>query len=185
MRKFQVKYLFIVLYSFIILSVKAQTDLRIDFGKVDSSEVERHRQLEYYQFVTGSFGSDYLLGDIELPQFNAEQEYHERYTINMELLPLNNFVFTGISSGPFGAHSPFYHNGQILSQQAFQVSDKLIIGGFSYGANSLYTAPFPNQNSSYFDTYGSTMFLQYKVSKNIKIETRVSVGQNQGHAPGF
>uniref|UniRef100_UPI0032176C79 hypothetical protein n=1 Tax=uncultured Draconibacterium sp. TaxID=1573823 RepID=UPI0032176C79 len=178
------KYFILVIFSVLGLSVNAQQKLMPEFGEIDSTELAAHRQLEYYQFITGDFGTDPLLNTVELPKFNAQQEYRQRYTAYIEFLPLNDLVFAGLSSGmPFGAHSPFYHNGSILSQQAYRLGDKLVIGGYSYGMNSIYTAPFPNQNPSYFDTYGSTMFMQYKVSKNFKIETRVSVGQQ--HGPGF
>ncbi|MCY1720870.1 hypothetical protein OU798_10975 [Prolixibacteraceae bacterium Z1-6] len=180
MGKAKVKYLISIFFSVFVLCANAQQKLMPEFGEIDSTELAAHRQLEYYQFITGDFGNDQLLDEIELPKFNTQQEYSQRYTAYVEFLPLNDLVFAGLSSGePFGAHSPFYHNGTILSQQAYQLGDKLVIGGYSYGMNSIYTAPFPNQNSSYFDTYGSTMFMQYKVSKNFKIETRVSVGQNR------
>ncbi|WP_394707639.1 hypothetical protein [uncultured Draconibacterium sp.] len=185
MRLIQIKYIAGILFTVLVLNVTAQQDLKIDIGEVDSSEIVKYRQLEYYQFITGSFGNDYLLEDIKLPEFDAGLQYRERYTINMEIFPLSSLTFVGITSGPFAAHSPFYHNGQILSNAAYQLGDKFVLGGYSYGANSLNAAPFPNQNSTYFDTYGSTMFLQYKVSKNIKIETSISVGQHQGFGPGF
>lgn len=183
--KNKIPYLFSIVFSFLCLSTLAQQGLVLDIGEIDSTELQQHRQLEYHQFITGSFGTDLLLDGIQLPKFNPQYEYQQRYAATLELLPLNDFVFTGISSGAFGAYSPFYHNRTILSEQAFRVSDKLIIGGYSYGANSVYSAPLPNQNSSYFDSYGSTMFMQYKVSKNFKIETRVSVNQRQLRAPGF
>jgi hypothetical protein len=157
----------------------------MDFGEVDSSAVELHRQMEYYRLINGN--ADGLLDNtaINLPQFNVTREYQKRYSLNVDFTPISNFMFAGISSGPFGAYSPFYHNGTILSEAAYQLGDKFVIGGYSYGANTIHAAPYPNQRANYFDTYGSTMFMQYKVSKNFKIETRVSVGQNKGIGPGF
>lgn len=151
----------------------------MDWGEIDSTEMEVQRYKEYHQFVNGTFRSDFIDGELELPQFNPQYEYRQRYTINIELFPLNNFIAAGISSGPFGAYSPFYHSGQILSGQEYRLGNRLVVGGYSYGMNSLNSAPFPNQNPTYFDTYGSTMFMQYKVSKNVTIQTRVSVGQGR------
>lgn len=155
----------------------------MDFGEVDSTELEAQRSLEYYQLITGTFANN-MMFDLQLPEFNPEQEYIERYTINLNLVPLQNMVFTSLNTGPFAMNSPYYYNSEILSAQAFQLNDKLVIGGFSYGANSIMTAPLPNQQGSYFDTYGSTMFMKYKVSKNVSIEGSISVGQ-RGHGPGF
>jgi hypothetical protein len=162
----------------------AQQGLQMDFGEVDSSEIQLQRQVEYYQLISGTLANDLLLQEIKLPEFNAPWEYQQRYTIKPDFLPLSNAVFSGFPTGTFGAYSPFFVNGTILSEQAYQVNDKLVIGGFSYGANFIHGVASPNK-SSYFDTYGSTMFMQYKVSKNIKIETSISVGQQHGPVPGF
>ena len=59
------------------------------------------------------------------------------------------------------------------------MADKFKIGGFSYGANSVFSAPFPNQGLNNYDYRGATMFMQYKVSKNFKIETSVNVQQGR------
>lgn len=178
------KQFLLILFSVIALQATAQQGLQMDFGEVDSSEVELQRRIEYNQLISGNFNTNALAYDLNLPKFNLQQEYQKRYGLSLEFLPTNNLLFTGLSSGPIGTYSPFYHNGTILSEQAFQLGDKLIIGGYSYGANNIHTTPNPNPKASYFDTYGSTMYMQYKVSKNFKIETRVSVGQRQGH-PGF
>lgn len=179
------RHFLVILFLISALNSFAQQGLQMEFGEVDSVAMLQNRQLEYYQFISGNFGNDFLLDEIQLPQFNTRQEYQQRYAIKFELLPLISTVLLGNSSSYFGAYSPFFHNGQILSEAAYNVGDKFVIGGFSYGANSLNSAPFPNQNSSYFDTHGSTMFLQYKVSKNFKIETRVSVTQGRGSSMGF
>jgi hypothetical protein len=79
--------------------------------------------------------------------------------------------------------SPFYQNGMVLSEGAYNFGGKFTFGGFSYGTNSVMSAPLPNQMNK-FDNYGSTLFMQYKVSKNFKIETRVNINQGGGY-PGF
>lgn len=180
-----VKTYLIILFSAFALSSVAQQGLQMNFGEVDSTELRTHRQMEYYQFVNGTFGNDLLLDEISLPEFNAQQEYHSRYTLSINALPTVNYIGGSIGPGMFSNFSPYFFNSQILSQAAYQLGDKFIVGGYSYGANSPLSAPLPNQNGSYFDTYGSTMFMQYKVSKNFKIETRVSVSQGQGPVPGF
>jgi len=171
-----------ILFLFFLFGSMAQQGLQMDFCEIDSTELEAHRQLEYTQFVNGTFGNNFLIGDMELPKFNPTQVYQQQYKIVFETLPLNNYFGAFLMGGSTGV-SPFYYNGQILSDAAYKIGDKFVVGGFSYGANSVFSSPLPHQNGSYFDTYGSTMFMQYKVSKNFKIETSISVNQNRG--PGF
>lgn len=176
--------LFFILFFVLCLSSAAQQGLQMDFTEIDSTEMELQRQLEYHQLITGSFNDNLLSSGLELPELNIQEEYRKRYTLNLDFAALPEFKFAGFSTGAFTTPLPFYYNAEVLSQEAYKLSDKFVIGGFSYGANSVFSAPLPNQNKSYFDTYGSTMFMQYKVSKNFKIETRVSVGKHNG-PPGF
>lgn len=178
-----VKHFLVILFLIACLSSAAQQGLQMEFGEIDSTELQLQRNLEYHQFVMGTFGSDLFLNEIKLPEFNARQEYQQRYTMSFNFLPLAKSAFIGLSPGTFTGFSPFYYNGQILSDAAYKLGDKFVVGGFSYGANSVISSPLSNQNGSYFDNYGSTMFMQYKVSKNFKIETSISVNQNRG--PGF
>lgn len=90
---------------------------------------------------------------------------------------------TGFSSALFPSLTgtfltPFLHSAVIFNQATYQVSDKITLGGNSFGARSIFSAPLPHPGSNQFDTRGATMFMQYKVSKNFKIETRVSVSGN-------
>ncbi len=174
----------LILFFAMSLGSYAQQGLVMDFGEIDSSEMRLQRNLEYYQLISGSPDGSFLIQDIDLPNLNLQQEFQKRYSVNFEFLSVDNIISTGISSRHFMANSPLSFNGTIFSEQAFQVNDKLIIGGYSYGALPIVGAQNPSPNQSYFGTYGSTMFMQYKVSKNISIETSISVGQQQG-PPGF
>jgi len=73
-------------------------------------------------------------------------------------------------------YSPFYQNGRVFSEAAYKIGDKFTFGGFSYGTNPMMMPP-PAPGINNFNRYGSTMFMQYKVGKNFKIETRVNVSQ--------
>ena len=75
--------------------------------------------------------------------------------------------------------SPLFHNGTIFNQATYTLSDKLKLGGNSFGVNSIHTAPLPHPSSNQWETRGASMFMQYKVNKNFKIETRISVTGNQ------
>ncbi|WP_319502383.1 hypothetical protein [uncultured Draconibacterium sp.] len=155
----------------------------MDFGEVDSSEVLLQRQIEYYNLINGGMDGSYLMDDLQLPAFNMNQFYQSRYTLALAAFPQLNY--TGLSFHGSDIVSAPYYNAEMLSSAAFELGDKFVIGGYSYGANLINTAPLPNQNMGYFDAYGSTMFMQYKVSKKFKIETSISIQQNRMGPPGF
>jgi len=108
------------------------------------------------------------------------------YSVNFNVYNFNSMIHSGISTGmmnPF--YSPFCQNRMILSEGAYKFGDKFTFRGFSYGANSMMSGPpMPTSGMDKFDRYGSTLFMQYKVSKNFKIETRFNVSQGGRH-PGF
>lgn len=176
------KKILLVILLFIGFGAFAQEGPQLLMPKQDSTELELERKIEYFRLTTGLPGSDLFMNYLELPRLNIEQEFMKRYAINPSITAFPSIQL--IPEISFNFASPFWVNGQVLSGSVTQLSDKFTIGGFSYGANSVFSAPLPNANKTYFDTYGSTMFMQYKVSKNFKIETSVSVGHQQG-PPGF
>lgn len=175
-------FLFILLF-FIAFSTSAQQGLQMEFTEPDSVEMSLHRQMEYQQLISGL--TNFLVEDIKLPNINYREEYLKRYSVNLQLSPTSNYLFGGFNTGMANSfHSPFYRNGKILSSAAYQISDKFTFGGFSYGANSIFSSPNINQRTNNFDSYGSTLFMEYKVSKKFKIETRINVSKGKQH-PGF
>ncbi|VAW18440.1 hypothetical protein MNBD_BACTEROID01-922 [hydrothermal vent metagenome] len=79
------------------------------------------------------------------------------------------------SPGYFTTINPFIRSGIIFNQAKYKISENFTLGGNSFGANSIFSAPLPNRGNTNFDYRGASMFMQYKISKNVKIETRVSV----------
>ena len=177
------KILILISLLFIAFCSITQQGLQTEFTEQDSVEMRLHRQLEYQQFISGA--SDFLAQEINLPDLNFQEEFLKRYSVNLNFSPATNYTFAGFPSrmtDPY--HLPFFHNGNVLSAAAYQLGDKFTLGGYSYGANSIFSAPHPNRGMNNFDNYGSTLFMEYKVSKSIKIETRINVQQG-GHHPGF
>ena len=74
---------------------------------------------------------------------------------------------------------PFYTNSIIFNQSAYQLNDRFILGGKSFGAMSVFDQPQINPSMQNMNIRGATMFMQYKVSKNFKIETRVNISNQQ------
>lgn len=74
---------------------------------------------------------------------------------------------------------PFIHSATVLNQAAYRITDRLTIGGNSYSGNSIFSSPLPIRGLKSHDFRGASMFFQYKVSKNIKIETHINVTNRQ------
>jgi hypothetical protein len=151
--------------------------------ELDSAQLETERQILYRQLLSGTLETGGMIPDLDLPEFDFQTAF-EQYSFNSK-----EFIFAPpiFETTNFGAHgfypSPFYRNGTVFSAASYQLNDKFKLGGYSFGANSVFSAPLPNRGMNNFDTRGATMFMEYKVSKNFKIETRISV--TQGNAPGF
>lgn len=173
------------LLFFISMGTFAQQGIIMKPLEQDSAQIELERQLEYRQLISGKPQDQLFENNFDLPDFDLRYEFDKRYKIHFDLFNLNSLPFNGFSTGMINpGFSPFYQNGKILSDAAYQLGNKFVLGGYSYGINSMFSAPLPNQGMNNFDRYGSTMFLQYKVSKKFKIETRVNVSQG-ARPPGF
>ncbi|PIF02184.1 MAG: hypothetical protein CR996_00985 [Draconibacterium sp.] len=167
-----------LLWVFPALSQES-SDLKPIIG--DSTKQLLERKNEYNKLVSGNLFSETEALLPTLPKIDFTSGFINIPKVTFEALMNKSIYFAGSSPGimnPF--FSPFFNNGVILSQDAHALGNKFIIGGYSYKGNSVFAAPFPNQGLNHFDISGASLFLQYKVSKNIKIETRVNVSQSPG-----
>lgn len=152
--------------------------------ELDSTQMEINQQNESLPMISGGVFSEPLKPGSGFPQTLPNFDFNQYNAFSIEFNKLNDLFSMGFRTGSMGTfYTPFFHDATILSQGAYSLGNKFVLGGYSYGANSVFSAPFPNQNSTYFDAYGNTLFLQYKVSKNFKIETRFNV--THGPGPGF
>jgi hypothetical protein len=181
MDNFRVLIFFLLLFCW--LGAAAQKGIKLMPLEMDSSQIELERQFEYRQLITGQIPDGFMVHRLEFPKFDFKNNFKNDFTLsfNRYFAPgINDF---GFSLGPTIPYfSTYYGNTTILSQGAYRLNDKFVFGGYSYGTNSPFSAPLPS-NFEPFNRYGSTFFMQYKVGKNFKIETRVNVSQG-GH-PGF
>lgn len=171
--------LFLLLFG--SFQVIAQQGAILKPMELDSIQVEIDDTDLKSQLITGSLIAEPLTlrnsFQSNFPDFN----YYENNSLKFDFNSFSNFPINEFSLGNTRTfHSPFFNDAKILSQQAFTFGDKFVFGGFSYGVNSVFSAPNLNQNSTNFDFYGTTLFMQYKVSKNIKIETRINVTNSPG-----
>jgi len=177
-----VKKLFLILFTFYFIFSRAQEPLMPVIVENDSAAVAAERQLMYYQLLSGTLHLGEFMEPFQLPDFNFQGEMAKRWSYNFQDNPMNFLSFESFSPGlTFTGLSPFLRDETIFSGAAYQINDRFTLGGYSFGANSVFSAPFPNQGINNFDVRGSTMFLKYNVSKNFKIETRVNVTQGPGY----
>ena len=175
---------FLLLITFVRIAEAQEKLMPVMTLEKDSAQVELERQLLYRDLLSGTIQSGGLIDDLEIPPFDiysalARQRYNFDLKENLNSGEPEIFTYNQVGFYP----SPFFRNGVIFSGASYKLNDKFKLGGYSFGANSIFSAPLPNQGMNNFDTRGATMFMEYKVSKKFKIETRVSVTQGKG--PGF
>jgi hypothetical protein len=120
--------------------------------------------------------------------FSPEGLYlFEPFRLNQPIFPAFNkkFDFSAYLNNPpvfsdlylntgFG-FSPFFSTGKIFNQASYRLSDRLLLGGSSFGAQSVFNPLEINSSMQNMNWKGASMFLQYKVSKSVKVEGRVSI----------
>lgn len=175
--------LILSLSMFVSVTGFAQQGIMLKPLETDTAAIELQRQAEYRQLVSGQIPGGFMVHQLEFPKFDFKSNFISDYTFNFTRFFSGGLPVNGFSLGsPTTFFSPFYGNATVLSQGVYQLNNRFSMGGYSYGVNSPLSAPLPNAFEN-FDRYGSTFFMQYKVSKNFKIETRINVSQG-GH-PGF
>ncbi len=180
-----VKTIFIIILVLIGCNSMAQEKLMpVMPVEKDSARIELERQILYQQLLSGNIQNGGMISALELPTFDISKEIaQQRYNFYIQDFSSPGELHTFSFYSPGFTFSPFLRNGAVFSGATYKLNDKAKIGGYSFGANSIFSAPLPNQNMNNFDTRGATMFFQYKVSDKFKIETSVSV--SQGNGPGF
>lgn len=150
----------------------------------DSAQIQLEKQIEYRQLISGEMFSGLHGETISLTGFDFADEFVKRYGFSFDSYSFNRYSMSSFSAGGLSPiYSPFNQNGMVLSEGAYKFGDKFTFGGYSYGTNPMnLPPPMPGMND--FSRYGNTMFMQYKVGKNFKIETRFNISQG-GRYPGF
>jgi hypothetical protein len=106
-----------------------------------------------------------------LPDYNANLDF-KRYLGN-----LAKTDFSVNSSGTY--YNPYVSSFQIFNQSTYQLSDRLKIGGNSFGATTVFDTPVLNPGIQKMSIQGANLFMQYKVTDKFKIETRVSISNQR------
>lgn len=169
---------------FFALKGFSQTSEILKPMEMDSTQIQLEKQIEYRQLISGQMFPDLHGETISLTGFDFDKEFAKRYGFSFDLYSFAHLPLSGFSAGSLNPlFSPFNQNGMILSEGAYKINNRFTFGGYSYGTSPMnLPPPMPGMND--FSRYGNTMFMQYKVGKNFKIETRFNISKG-GMYPGF
>lgn len=106
------------------------------------------------------------------------------YQKNLDFLKYLN-PSTGINTSYTrmgSAFHPVFPFGQVFSQSAYRLNDRLVVGGNSFGAQSVFDLPQLNPTIHDMSIKGGSMFIEYKVNDRFKVQTRIGIS-NRGSAP--
>lgn len=105
----------------------------------------------------------------------------QKFTGLTDQPPLLNFyrqIPPGISlltSHSLFTPSPFINSFSIQSAASYRLTDKLLLSGNSFSGTSIFNPLPANSDLNNMRIRGASMFLQYKISKNIHIGGGISV----------
>jgi hypothetical protein len=162
-----------------VLLVYAQEEIRLDtIPKIQRGDGVKEFYLEKPLLFENSISMDEI-NMVDKSIFN--KPLLPDYNKNLDFKKYLNYSKS--STGSFSTVgyivSPFYTNGTIFNQATYRLSDRLSYGGNSFGTQSVFDAPRMNSSINDMSTKGASIFMQYKVSKNFKVETRVSVATHK------
>ena len=157
----------------------SQDEILLDsISKVQKEATVKELNLEKPLLLENSFST----GEINLFDKSIfKQSLLPDFSKNLDLKKYLNFTKSLAESFSTNGYlfSPFYINGTTFNQATYRINDKFSFGGNSFGAQSVFDSPKMNPSINDMSTKGASMFMQYKVSKNFKVETRVSVSTHQ------
>jgi len=173
------RFVLLIISSCAMLIASAQEEIVLD--SIQKSQIELIAAPSNMDMPV-LFGDSYSTNKISLiDPFLFHQPLLTDYTKNLGFLKsLNtpNVSSEAFSINGFGL-SPYYSNAAIFNQATYRLNDRLSFGGNSFGAHSVFNQPSMNSSMQNMSTKGASMFMQYKVSKNFKVETRVSISNHQ------
>jgi len=173
------RFVIIFISSCAMLFASAQEEILLDSIQINQTIPDANKLNTFRPLLSdGSFPAEKLnlmdqpfVYQPRLPDYNKSLNLSKSF--NSPLVYSESFSMFG-----YGI-SPFYTNGLVFNQAAYRLNDQFILGGNSFGAMSVFDQPQINPSMQNMNTRGASMFLQYKVSKNFKIETRVNISNQQ------
>ena len=173
------RFVLFIISSCAVLLASAQEEIVLDSLKIKQPIQEINSpEMNQPVLIEKSFSMNKLtLSDQSifnqplLPDHNRNFDFQK--SLKLSFLPPESFSVT--SFGPY----PYYINGIVFNQATYRLNDRFSFGGNSFGAQSVFDLPQMNPSMQNMSTKGASMIFQYKVSKNVKVETRVNISNHQ------
>lgn len=173
------RFILFLISSCAAVSAYSQEEILLDsITKIQREVSVKELNLEKPSIFENSFSigeinspDKYLFNQPLLPDYNKNLDFKKNLNFSkstVESFSTNGFIV-----------SPFYTNGMVFNQATYRLNNRFSFGGNSFGVQSVFDKPRMNSSINDMSTKGASMFMQYKVSKNIKVETRVSVSGHQ------
>ena len=146
------------------------------FAQTDSTNVSTLKpEYDFMYHELFNFQPNSTFGELkfqpEAPLLNLNLNLNQGLVIDYNL-------FSGMQNIRLSNYSyinPFINSFSITNQGYYKLNDKLMMGGNSFAGNSIYN-PLPvNSSIQEMSIRGATMFLQYKISKNVRVGGGVSI----------
>jgi len=173
------RFLLLAISSCAMLIASAQEEIVLDSIPKIKNELEvRQLSMEKPLVFDDSFSIDGI-SLFDHSMFN--QPLLPDYTKSLDMkkyLSSSRLTTESYSITGFGL-SPFFINGNVYNQASYKLNNRFSFGGNSFGVQSIFDKPRMNSSIQEMSIKGASMFMQYKVSKNFKVETRVSVTNHQ------
>lgn len=173
------RFILLLISSCAVVFAYSQEEIILDSIPKISNEAKAE---ELHMESPLNFGNSFSMEKIKLlDQSMFNQPLLPDYSKNLDFSKYLNPVL--ISSESFSVQRfgflPFYSTGAIFNQATYRLNDRLLVGGSSFGAQSVFDKPRINSSMQDMSIKGASMFMQYKVSKNFRIETRVSISNHK------
>ena len=106
-----------------------------------------------------------------LPAYNKNLDFLKYLNPSKEIRPSYSFSATSFN--------PIFSFGLVFNQSTYRLNDHFLIGGNSFGAQSVFEPPKLNSAIQDMSIKGASMFMQYKVTDHFKVETRISISNGR------
>jgi hypothetical protein len=168
------RFILLMVSSFAILAVSAQEEIVFDSIPKRTTEIrELHPSMENpLKFDETVFPNEINLFDHSLFDHPLLPDYTKNLDFKKYLYPLKATSYSYFSGSYL---NPVYPFGHVFNQSTYQLNNRLLIGGNSFGARSVFDVPKLNSTIQDMNIKGGSFFMQYKVNDHFKVETRVSI----------
>ena len=173
------RFLLLLISSCVVLFAFAQEEIHLNKVPVMMNEADSKLSIPEKSVLLNDSFSENAIRLTDNSMFN--QPLLPDYTKNLDFKrylgkSMNISYSYNLSGSMF---NPFLSSVHIFNQSMYKLNDHFSFGGNSFGAQSVFDQPKLNPSIQDMSIKGASMILQYKVSDNIKVETRVSISTHQ------